>query len=108
MIALIAGLLHVALGAYACGDPIDGTKGPGEPCTRTDECQWTLVCSGGICREQDAGVPMDAGQDAGDVVDGAVEDAGLDDAGLDDAGDAMDDAASGEADDAGAASDDAG
>ena len=101
MIALIAGLLHVALGAYACGDPIDGTKGPGEPCTRTAECEWTLVCSGGICREQDAGMPpRDAGQDAGDVVDGAVEDAAIDDGGPDDAGDAMEDAGA-EADDAG-------
>lgn len=91
VIALIAGVLHVGLGAYACDDPIDGTKGAGEPCTRSDECQWMLECRGGICREVDAGTPLDAGPDAGEQRDAAIDDAAIDDAAIDDA--AIDDAA---------------
>lgn len=100
--ALIAGALHVALGAYACGDPIDGSKGPGEPCTRTEECAFGLVCGGGICREHDAGPPpLDAGHDAGESTDAAIDDAAVDDA-------AVEDAAIEDGGDADASTDDAG
>lgn len=61
-IVLVAGVLHVALGAYACGDPVGGAKGEGEPCTRTSECQLDLTCTGGVCRRAgDGGGPRDAG-----------------------------------------------
>jgi hypothetical protein len=43
-------------------------KGPGEPCTRTAECEADLMCAFGVCSagpDVDAAVPDDAG--AGDV-----------------------------------------
>ena len=42
-------------------------KGPGEPCTRTAECQSELTCTSGVCRAApgvDAAVTNDAGADA--------------------------------------------
>ncbi|MEQ8455724.1 MAG: hypothetical protein RLO52_30605 [Sandaracinaceae bacterium] len=53
-------------------------KGEGDPCTRTDECQSHLECSGGVCREpfepeldsglRDSGAaPSDSGVDPADA-----------------------------------------
>lgn len=42
-------------------------KGPGEPCTRSSECQSALTCASGVCRAEpgvDAAVSHDAGSDA--------------------------------------------
>lgn len=42
-------------------------KGPGEPCTRTSECQSALMCSSGVCTAGpgvDAAIVRDAGTDA--------------------------------------------
>lgn len=42
-------------------------KGPGEPCTRTTECQSSLSCTSGVCTPPpgvDAAVLRDAGTDA--------------------------------------------
>jgi hypothetical protein len=61
LLALALGVLHTLLGAYACGDPITGSKGEGEPCTRTAECAAELTCSGGVCRG-----PVDGGMTPGD------------------------------------------
>jgi hypothetical protein len=38
-----------------------GTKGPGEPCTRTSECEDGLECASGVCLEVDDAGPTDAG-----------------------------------------------
>lgn len=96
-----------------CGYEPPPDKGPGEPCTRSNECQSSLVCSGGVCMERgfdagspprDAGspprdasmdaAPLDAAQDAGnpgdaapDAGDAAPDASGPADASLD-AGDA--------------------
>ncbi|UJR86488.1 hypothetical protein [Sandaracinus amylolyticus] len=89
-IALVAGVLHVGLGGYACSD-IETAKGEGEPCTRSSECAIGLECIGGVCRGADAGPPRDAGSgDAGS------EDAGSRDASAMDA-EVSEDAASGDA-----------
>jgi hypothetical protein len=82
-------------------------KGPGEPCTRTSECESALTCSSGVCTAgpgvdaatvRDAGTDapsrdastLDARDDAGAEPDDAsveLEDAPtVDDAGSDDAG----------------------
>ena len=65
-------------------------KGPGEPCTRTSECQSALTCTSGVCRAEpgvDASVTRDAGHDArtlptdgGGSLDAATEDAPAEDA----------------------------
>jgi len=72
-----------------CGYTPDPLKGPGEPCTRTSECEASLVCSGGVCMRErpdagpgfDAGVLVDAGSDAS--ADGGDSDASADGGDLD-------------------------
>ena len=109
MLNLVIASLRIALALAAtlglamwqsdgCGYHPDPRKGEGEPCTRSDECQASLTCSGGVCMTErvDAGNPeldaggedsgsgADAGQDAGD---GGVGDGGSDEAGAPDGGD---------------------
>ncbi len=61
-------------------------KGPGEPCTRSNECQSALTCTSGVCRAEpgvDAAVPHDAGSDASSAGDASTSlDAGAVDGGV--------------------------
>ena len=85
-------LLGVCIGVCAmlsagarggCGGDPSTPKGPGEPCTRSSECDVALVCSGGVCRvavdggEHDGG-PPDAGARDAEPPDATLEDAALD------------------------------
>ncbi len=112
VLALVATLNLAMWQTGGCGYTPDPLKGEGEPCTRSDECQSTLTCRGGVCMAigldastlPDAGRPdsgpsdsgMDSGADAGDAGDAAMgdEDASMDgalpDAGPVDGGDAGD------------------
>lgn len=57
LVIAVCGLL--SLGAQSsCSGEVVTPKHAGEPCTRTSECERTLVCSGGVCR-----VPADASTD---------------------------------------------
>ncbi len=106
VLALLVSVLHVTLSAYACGDPIEGLKSEGEPCTRSSECASSLSCTGGVCRGFDAGPPrppVDAGRELdaalhdGAIGDGAIGDGAADDGATEDA--ALEDAAAEDADD---------
>jgi hypothetical protein len=71
-------------------------KGPGEPCTRTSECQSSLSCSSGVCTAGpgvDAAILRDAGTDAPLPSDASALDASAFDAGPDPIDAALDDAA---------------
>lgn len=66
-----------------CGYEEPPRRGLGEPCTRTTECEFDLVCSGGVCMAAETDAGMDAGSDAGmdagsDAGDDASVDAGSD------------------------------
>jgi hypothetical protein len=50
-----SGLFTLSAG---CGDDI-GSKRPGEPCTRSDQCMQDLECTDGVCRD-----PSDGGADS--------------------------------------------
>ena len=93
----LAGLAVFALSMFqsgGCGYEPEPSKGEGEACTRTTECQSHLSCRGGVCAstdsELDAGPFIDAGRDAGQRdagdSDGGELDAGESDAGESDAG----------------------
>lgn len=105
---LIAMALPLSMGSTGCSTA-SARKGPGEPCTRSSECEASLACAVGICRSDvDAGPSVpDAGAGdagAGDAGTGSVDtgtvDAGPVDAGVLDAG--TDDAGASLGDDAGA------
>ncbi|AKF10094.1 hypothetical protein [Sandaracinus amylolyticus] len=93
-VALVAGVLHVGLGGYACSD-LELRKGEGEPCVRASECEVGLECIGGVCRAADAGPPRDAGSRDASAIDADVSDADVSDADVSDA--ASDDAESDDA-----------
>lgn len=60
VMAVLAGgmtVLFVAL-QVGCGDDI-GSKRPGEPCTRTEQCMQGLLCVDGVCRDPDDGGAVD-------------------------------------------------
>lgn len=106
----VGALAHLALGAYACADPVGSTKVEGEPCTRTIECAAGLSCSAGVCRALDASTPpLDAGPDDASTRDASTDGAATDAASTDDASTdaATDDAAAGDADTADADTEDA-
>jgi hypothetical protein len=51
VIAVIFGAsVFLSLGAEGGCAGSSSLKAEGEPCTRTNECQTGLVCSGGTCR----------------------------------------------------------
>ncbi|HEY8429955.1 MAG TPA: hypothetical protein VIL20_16345 [Sandaracinaceae bacterium] len=76
--ALAALGLALAL-ARSCGFSRD-TKGEGEPCTRTTECEVHLECRGGVCMRivpdagssRDASTPSDAAAPDAASVDAAA------------------------------------
>ncbi|MFK7990051.1 MAG: hypothetical protein AB8I08_28795 [Sandaracinaceae bacterium] len=84
MLVSVVALLSFALiqADDGCGYEPPPDKGPGEPCTRSAECESSLVCSGGVCMQPgfDAG-PDDAGMDASTTADAspdAATDASMD------------------------------
>jgi hypothetical protein len=57
-VIVVGGLLSLGMQS-SCGGEVATPKHAGEPCTRTSECESTLVCGGGVCR-----LPGDASTDA--------------------------------------------
>jgi len=68
----VVGRMFVLLGMlsamHGCASAMND-KELGEPCTRTEQCSFGLVCSGGLCTEHKSRRRRDAGmsdEDAGE------------------------------------------
>lgn len=88
LVGLAASLLLQDPAASGCGFTETG-RGPGEPCTRSAECQSWLECRGGVCMETDAGdfdaswIFRDGGRDSGQLDSGETPEGGATDSGVD-------------------------